>query len=97
MHKKQMNSSCDGLLKGILVQREKMLRNRRCRENITDFISLLSHYISHKRPSKNIASDNLYEYVCRKHTERPYGGYTVSIAIGTLPGTFKSSNKKQKQ
>ena len=81
----------------LLLRREKALRNRRYRDNVTDFIALLSHYISSKPALQEPATTRLYEHICKKHGARPYGGYTVRIAIEKLPGSFKkNSSKKQK-
>ena len=82
----------------LLLRREKALRNRRYRDNVTDFIALLSHYISSKPALQAPATTELYEHLCKKHGARPYGGYAVRIAIEKLPGNLKkNSSKKQKQ
>lgn len=81
----------------ILLRREKILRNRRCRKNVTDFIGLLSHYISHSPVEHRKATGELYEHIAKKHDGKPCGGYAVSIAIEKLPGNFKINSKKQKQ
>ena len=79
----------------LLLRREKMLRNRRYRDNVTDFIALLSHYISSKPALQEPATTRLYEHICKKHGARPYGGYTVRIAIEKLPGSFKKNSSKK--
>lgn len=91
------NRNADEVVSELLLRREKMLRNRRYRDNVTDFIALLSHYISSKPALQEPATTRLYEHICKKHGARPYGGYTVRIAIEKLPGSFKkNSSKKQK-
>ena len=97
MHRKYINSNAYDLWCDFLVQREKMLHARRCRDNVMSFINLLSHYIPQKKAERISTSGGLYEHICKKHGERPCGGYTVSIAIEKLPGIFKNSSKKQKQ
>ena len=75
------------LLESIIRRREKVLRKKRGRDNITDSIALLSHYIPDTvLPPTD--SDGLYEYICGKHSIQPHG-YSVKIAIEKLPGKSK--------
>ena len=91
------NSNADEALGELLLRREKRLLDRRIRNNVTDFIALLSRYIPNKPVAKKPVAKGLYEHICKKHGARPYGGYTVRIAIEKLPGSFKkNSSKKQK-
>ena len=85
-----------GLLGELLRRREKRLRNRRCKDNMSLFMSLLAHYITRSSAGRAASSGKLYEHICKRHGERPCGGYTVSVAIEKLPGNFKYSSKKQK-
>ena len=97
MHKTYTNCNSEDLFTESLLRREKRLLDRRIRNNVTDFIALLSHYISSKPALQEPATTRLYEHICKKHGARPYGGYTVRIAIEKLPGSFKkNSSKKQK-
>ena len=48
MHVLHTGNNADELLNELLVRREKMLRNRRYKDNIILFIKLLSHYIPRK-------------------------------------------------
>ena len=81
----------------ILMRREKILRDKRCRKNVKDFIGLLSHYIQHAPIEQSRATGGLYEHITKKHDGKPCGSYAVSIAIEKLPGDFKTNSKKQKQ
>lgn len=84
-------------LEKILMRREKILRDRRCRKNVKDFIGLLSHYIQHAPVEQSRATGGLYEQITKKHDGKPCGSYAVSIAIEKLPGDSKTNSKKQKQ
>ena len=94
------NSNADEALGELLLRREKRLLDRRIRNNVTDFIALLSRYIPNKpvakKPvAKKPVAEGLYEQFCKKHGEKPYGGYTLRIAIEKLPGNFKKNSSKK--
>ncbi|MBR4849030.1 MAG: hypothetical protein IKV07_06745 [Bacteroidaceae bacterium] len=94
MHVLHTGNNADELLNELLVRREKMLRNRRYKDNIILFIKLLSHYIPRKSVEDVSKKSGLYEYVFKKHGEKPCGGYAVRIAIEKLPGKVKRLVKK---
>lgn len=89
------NSNADEALGELLLRREKRLLDRRIRNNVTDFIALLSRYIPNKPVAKKPVAKGLYEQFCKKHGEMPYGGYTLRIAIEKLPGNFKKNSSKK--
>ena len=96
MHRKYINSNASGLWGKFLLRREMAIRDRLYRDNVNDFINLLSYYIPQNSVEHISASGGLYEHLCKKHGEKPCGGYAVSIAIEKLPGNFKNSSKKSK-
>ena len=89
------NSNADEALGELLLRREKRLLDRRIRNNVTDFIALLSRYIPNKPVAKKPVAKGLYEQFCKKHGEMPYGGYTLRIAIEKLPGNLKKNSSKK--
>ena len=100
MHKTYTNCNSEDLFAESLLRREKRLLERRIRNNVTDFIALLSRYIPNKpvakKPvAKKPVAEGLYEQFCKKHGEKPYRGYTLRIAIEKLPGNFKKNSSKK--
>lgn len=95
MHKTYTNCNSEDLFAESLLRREKRLLERRIRNNVTDFIALLSRYIPNKPVVKKPVAKGLYEQFCKKHGEMPYGGYTLRIAIEKLPGNFKKNSSKK--
>ena len=89
MHKTCTNCNSEDLFSESLLRRENRLLDRRIRKNVSDFIALLSRYIPNKPVAKKPVAKGLYEQFCKKHGEKPYGGYTLRIAIEKLPGNFK--------
>ena len=96
MHRKNISSNAADLWGEFFLRRERVMRDRFRRDNVNDFINLLSHYIPQNAIGCISTSGGLYEHLCKKHGKKPCGGYTVSIAIEKLPGNFKNSSKKSK-
>ncbi len=88
-------SNAGDLLGELLLRREKRLYGTRCRENLSLFIDLLSHYLTRHRAGYAAPSGRLYEHISKKYGRKPCGGYSVRIAIKRLPGNFKNISKKQ--
>ena len=88
-------SNAGDLLGELLLRREKRLYGTRCRENLSLFIDLLSHYVTRHRAGYAAPSGRLYEDISKKYGRKPSGGYSVRIAIERLPGNFKNISKKQ--
>ena len=95
MHGHYTKRNADELLHEYLLRREKMLRNRRYRDNIILFIDLLSRYLPRKSLQMVKTSGGLYESISKKYGEKPCGGYTVQIAIEKLPGNFNKTLKNK--
>lgn len=94
MQRTYNNCNSGELLARFLLRREKMLRNRRYRNNVMDFMTLLSHYIPQKTVAEMPVTKGLYEFFCKRHAENPYSGFAVSVAIERLPVKLKKTVKK---
>ena len=66
MHGHYTNRNADELLHEYLLRREKMLRNRRYRDNIILFIDLLSRYLPRRSLQMVKTSGGLYESISKK-------------------------------
>lgn len=84
------------LLGELIRRREKRLRGRRHKDNMSLFINLLAHYITRSSAGRAAPSGKLFEHICKRHGTRPCGAYAVSVAIERLPGNLKDISKKQK-
>lgn len=86
----------DDLWNRFLRGREKIVHERRHRENVVGLINLLSQYLSGRHDEQKMSDSRLYGHLCKERGIRPYG-YTVSIAVEMLPGIMKKKYAKHKK
>ena len=84
MYKIHSNSNDNELWNEMFRHRVKILLARQNRNNIKDFIHLLSFYVSPQPSAEITATNGIYENICNKHGFKPCG-YAVQIAIEKLP------------
>ena len=84
MYKIHSNSNDNELWNEIYKRRERMRLLKQRRNNVKDFMHLLSFYVSPRPSACSTVINGVYENVRNKHSFKPCG-YAIRIAIDRLP------------